>query len=112
MQHKELASGRWQELSLTEQLANIGSEVGRTGKWFQKNEEYFKGAFARAIELFELTLSDTRWNYSQLKEIGRVKEVFCDAAEGGKEYKSSFEDLDKYFLLFALKLRMGPQTGA
>ena len=70
-------------------------------------KKYFKGAFERAIELFELTLSDKRWNYGQLKEIGRVKEVFCDAVEGGKEYKSSFEDLDKYFLLFALKLRMG-----
>jgi len=107
MQHKELISGRWQKLSLTEQLANIGSEVGRAGKWFQKNEEYFKGAFERAIELFDLTLSDERWSYGQLKEIGRVEEVFCDAAHGGKEYNSSFKDLDKYFLLFALKLRLG-----
>jgi hypothetical protein len=107
MQDKELLSEKWQTFSLIEQMANIGSEVGRTGKWFQKNEEYFKKAFARAIELFELTLSDARWNYGQLKEIGRVKEVFCDAINGGKEYKSSFENLDKYFLLFASKLRMG-----
>jgi len=92
---------------LTEQLANIGSEVGRTGKWFEKNKEYFEGAFTRAIELFDLTLSNTMWSYGQLKEIGRVKEIFCDVAKEGKEYKSSFEDLDKYFLLFALKLRMG-----
>jgi len=105
--HQKLVLDRWQKFSLIEQMANIGSEVGRAGKWFQKNEEYFKGAFTRAIELFELTLSDPRWNYSQLKEIGRVKEIFCDIAEGGKEYESSFEDLDKYFLLFALKLRMG-----
>jgi hypothetical protein len=107
MQDKEPLSSRWHKLSLIEQLANIGSEVGRTGKWFEKNKEYFEGAFMRAIELFELTLSDARWNYGQLKEIGRVKEVFCDAVRGGKEYKSSFEDLDKYFLLFALRLRMG-----
>lgn len=107
MQHQELAKGKWHELSLTEQLANIGSEVGRTGKWFQKNQEYFESAFSRALELFDLTLSDERWNYGQLKEIGRVKEVFCDAVYGGKEYNSSFKDLDKYFLLFALKLRLG-----
>jgi len=105
MQHKNLAAGRWYELSLTEQLANIRSEVGRTGKWFQKDKERFMGAFSRAIELFDLTLSDPRWKCSQLKEIGRVKEVFCDAAQGGEEYNSSFEDLDKYFLLFALKMR-------
>jgi len=104
MQHKELATGRWNELSLTEQLANIGSEVCRTGKWFQKDDGRFQGAFLRAIELFDLTLSDDRWNYSQLKEIGRVMEVFCDAVYGSEKYNSSFKDLDKYFLLFALKL--------
>jgi len=27
--HKELAEGRWFQLSLMEQLGNIGSEVGR-----------------------------------------------------------------------------------
>ena len=106
MQHQELAKNKWHKLSLTEQLANIGSEVGRTRKWFQKDEERFKGAFSRALELFDLTLSDPRRSYSQLKELGRVKEVFCDAVNGGKEYKSSFKDLDKYFLLFALKLRI------
>ena len=107
MYHKELAAGRWYELSLTEQLANIGAEVGRAGKWFQKNEKHFREAFERAIELFDLTLSDPKRTYSQLRELGRVKEVFCDAAEGGGRYKSSFEDLDKYFLPFALKSRIG-----
>jgi len=28
--HRELAAGRWFELSLVEQLANIGSEIERT----------------------------------------------------------------------------------
>lgn len=28
--HKSLVAGRWQELSLVEQMGNIGSEVGRT----------------------------------------------------------------------------------
>jgi len=27
--HRGLASGRWQQLSLVEQLGNVGSEVGR-----------------------------------------------------------------------------------
>jgi hypothetical protein len=27
--HRELAAGRWQTLSLAEQLGNVGSEVGR-----------------------------------------------------------------------------------
>jgi hypothetical protein len=31
--HKELAAGKWFTLSLPEQLANIGSEVGRARRW-------------------------------------------------------------------------------
>jgi hypothetical protein len=30
IQHKELYNGRWNEMSLAKQLANIGSEVSRT----------------------------------------------------------------------------------
>ena len=37
--HKELASGRWFSLSLFEQMANIGSEVIRSIKWKNKNNE-------------------------------------------------------------------------
>jgi len=36
IQHKELAEGRWKDLSLCEQMANIGSEVSRTIKWKEK----------------------------------------------------------------------------
>jgi hypothetical protein len=32
-EHKELARGRWLELSFFEQMANIGSEIERTIKW-------------------------------------------------------------------------------
>jgi hypothetical protein len=32
-QHKSLASGRWWEMSLIEQMANIGSEAERSMKW-------------------------------------------------------------------------------
>ena len=35
-QHKQLASGRWRELSLVEQMANVGAEVGRAINWQRK----------------------------------------------------------------------------
>ena len=38
-QHKNLASGHWHELSLIEQMANIGSEVERAIKWRNKGKE-------------------------------------------------------------------------
>jgi hypothetical protein len=34
--HKSLASGRWQKLTFPEQMANIGSEVGRAIQWGKK----------------------------------------------------------------------------
>jgi len=54
----------------------------------------------RALELFDLTLEDSRW-LNRKGEIARAREVFCDAIYGGKLYKSSFEDLTRYFDQFA-----------
>lgn len=102
--HKELAGGRWFELSLMEQMGNIGSEVGRVALWEGKNEEHFQHAANRALELFDLTLADVRWR-GRLREIARAREVFCDAMNGGKEYGSTLRDLDRYFFPFALAAR-------
>lgn len=94
----------WQKLSLMEQLANIGSEVSRALHWRGKDNKLFEGAVERALELFDLTLRDQRWK-GRLKEIARIKEVFCDAVLGAKEYKSSLEMLEPYFLHFAFVVR-------
>lgn len=60
--HKKLAAGRWKELSFEEQMGNIGSEVGRSFNWFkQGDKERFNRAFEMALELFDLTLEDERW---------------------------------------------------
>ncbi len=104
--HKELAEGRWFELSLAEQLGNIGSEVGRTLRVRGKDDERFGYATERTLELFDLTLEDQRWQ-GRFREIARAREVFCDAVTGGHEYKSTLEDLDKYFLQFAFAARQG-----
>ena len=102
--HKELASGKWFKLSLAEQLANIGSEVSRANRWQSKDEKLFQGAIYRALELFDLTMGDARW-HGRLREIARVREIFCDAVFGGREYKSSFQDIIRYFDQFAFAAR-------
>jgi hypothetical protein len=102
--HKNLAAGRWFELTLAEQLGNIGSEVSRTSLFENKDEKLFWGAIDRALDLFDLTLSDPRWK-GRYREIGRAREVFCDAVYGGKLYKSSFPDLIQYFDQFAMAAR-------
>ena len=126
--HKELAAGRWFELTLMEQLGNIGSEVYRVAEWKKKidAEKYgltksvgeassthdgsthiskttsrFEEAVDKALDLFDLTLEDKRW-IGRRKEIARAREVFCDAYYGGHLYKSTFSDLVKYFDLFAV----------
>jgi len=102
--HKELTKGKWFQLSLCEQLGNIGSEVSRALRWKDKDKNSFDSATERALELFDLTLKDQRWN-KRWREIARARELFCDAISGGKEYKSSLEDLDRYFYYFAFAAR-------
>lgn len=103
-QHEHLASGGWQKLSLLEQLGNVGSEVGRARRWQGKDQNLFAGAFARAIELLDLTIADPRWR-GRLKELTRFREILCDAYLGGGAYGSSFEALDRYLLPFAVAAR-------
>ena len=102
--HRQLAAGKWYKLSLKEQLGNIGSEVSRVIHWQNKDENLFWGAIERALELFDLTLSDERWRGRRF-EIARAREVFCDAVYGGQLYKTTFENLMPYFDQFAFAAR-------
>ena len=78
--HQSLASGRWFTFSLVEQLANIGSEVHRVIR-AGNDKSRFDNAVARALELFDLTLSDSRWR-GRCKDVARIRECFCYAALG------------------------------
>ena len=104
--HPELAVGRWGQLSLAAQLANVGSEVGRMRRWRDRDARLATGAFERALELLDLTLADPRWR-ARLREIARARELLCDAAAGGGEYRTTLEDLDRYFLAFSVAARSG-----
>ena len=60
-QHKQLAAGKWKELSFLEQMANIGSEIERAIKWKNKNNaQYCRLAFERGLELLDLTARDEK----------------------------------------------------
>lgn len=98
--YKNIADEKWFKLSLAEQLANICSEVERAEKWQFKDKDIFWKTVSRALELFDLTFQDPRWKIASKKEIGRVRELFCDAIFGGEEYNTSIKDLNSYFLPF------------
>ncbi|MFH1226210.1 MAG: hypothetical protein V1684_02930 [bacterium] len=105
--HGDLADGLWQQLTLMEQLGNIGSEISRALSWQAKgDQEQAVKALDRGLELFDLTIADPRWQ-KRLKEILRAREVVCDYFFGDNQYRSAPESLDKYFLYFGLAARSG-----
>lgn len=104
-QHQTLAGGRWKELTLLEQMANIGSEVERALNWRAKNNSvYSQKAFERALELIDLTLENTR-RFPCLKEVARVREVLVDYFFGNNQYQSTESSWRKYFFYFTLAVR-------
>jgi hypothetical protein len=110
--HAGLAAGRWHQLSLLEQLANIGSEVGRaTRAKSTGNETRLTNALDRCLELFDLTLADNRWR-GRRREIARAREIVCDFLMGKNAYGSSAESLDGYFLRFAVAARVAHDDSA
>ncbi len=88
------------------QMANIGSEVGRTLKWKQKgNTALAKNAFIRALDLFDLTIKVGRKNGSQssrdsmLREVLMARDQFCE--EYLSEDSNAIARSDRYFSQFA-----------
>lgn len=105
-QHQQLASGRWQELSFFEQMANIGSEVERAIKWKNKNNtDYSRQAFERALELLDLSIKDEK-NKNKLKEIMRLRETLADYFVFKNSYKSSDQKWHNYFYGFNFAARV------
>ncbi len=104
--HASLAAGRWAELSVVEQLANIGSEVDRTlrardaGRVDRRDQ-----ALARALELFDLTAADARWRGSRRREILRAREYFCRVLLSDPHDTEDAAFLRRYFLQFATAAR-------
>ena len=105
VQHRDLAGGRWGQLSLIEQMANIGSEVERALNWRAKhNAEYSRMAFERALELIDLSLEYPH-KRSHLKEIARLREALVDFFNGSNEFGSTESSWRKYFSLFTYAAR-------
>ncbi len=98
-EHLESARESWAKYSLVQQMANIGSEVSRALR-AKDNPSRYWGAVTRALDLFYLTVEDPRWK-GHLREILRVRELFAAASLGSDEFKTSLEDLDRYFDCFA-----------
>ena len=112
--HQHTAGGRWQTLTLADQLANVGSEVERAIQaWDARRPERFGHALDRALELFELTVEDERWRGHRRREILRVREEFCRLFFDDAPPRDSARTLRDYFLRFGVlaRRRAGPVPG-
>lgn len=105
--HQNSASGKWFQMTLAEQLGNVGSDVDRIISWRKKgNDKYATNAFYRALDLLDLTINDKRWHGPKLKELCRLREVLCDSFLGTNNYKTPLEYFSKYFLQFAIATKL------
>jgi len=111
MNDKGIDRKRWAQLSLFEQMGNIGSEVGRAIN-AQRNgrEEWMNGAIDRAIDLFDATAVVWAEKKSpRTREILRAKEQFLGLFYGkdtdGVDYGDP-ESLEHYFMQFAYAARL------
>jgi hypothetical protein len=104
--HRGLAAGRWNTLTLAEQLANVGSEVaraiqaGRAGRPERRDR-----AIDRALELFDLTAADERWRGPRRREVLRVREEFCGLFVAGESPPDTATSLERYFAQFGFVAR-------
>ena len=104
-QHQSLARGRWSQMPLAEQMANIGSEVDRALHWRAKNNDPFcQKAVDRALELLDLSLASAE-GFPRLKELARTREALVDYFLGSNQYQSAESSWRKYFLSFAFLIR-------
>lgn len=102
-QHAGLADGQWGKMSFAEQMGNIGSEVSRAFRWFEKNPVRSQASFERAVELMDLSIKAAD-SSGKLSELCRAREEFCDYFNGN-EWGSEPQRIQKYYDQFVLLVR-------
>lgn len=106
IQHR-VDPARWHTRTLSEQLGNVSTEIGRAIRARESGSDRFDGALDRALELLDLTVDDPRWQGTRCREIARAREVTCDFLAGDNRYGSSSASVAAYFFAFALAARRG-----
>ena len=96
----------WKKQSLPFQIANIGSEVSRSLK-NRNNPNRFQAAYARALELFDLTIKceTERGHEAGITEISLAKAEFCDYFNQNS-FNTDPEKMMRYYDQFATLARV------
>lgn len=100
--HSDILAKKWSQLTLPQQLGNVGSEVSRMIKWRGKDDAIAERAFERMLELIDLTLQ-SQTSGPRLREIARVREVLVQTWQSQATADNpTWESLNRYFFYFAL----------
>jgi|SRR3989344_2254183 len=90
----------WFARPLAEQMANIGTEVGRAMEWQITDPARSTAAFYNAIDLLDLTIEDKKNRGSAMTELCRLKEALGDYFLGDNIYGSTKQNWNSYFYFF------------
>jgi hypothetical protein len=94
---------KWSQMTLIQQLGNIGSEFSRTVSWKQKpNFGDFRKPFYRGLEYLDLSINDPKNSGARRKELCRVREALVDWHYGSRLYHTTDSDWSSYFNCFAI----------
>src|SRR5438105_774815 len=95
--HQDLTQEKWQSLPFFYQMANVGTEIGRTINWRQKDRQKSTACFERGLELLDLTIEDKKNHDGKLKELCVLREVLVDYFVSNNIYNSSDKQWNDYF---------------
>lgn len=91
---------RWYNMTIGEQISNVGSEVNRAIRCKNQNDEAKKVRFyQKAVELLELTCDDPK-NKHRCGELSFCIEELTDYFVGTNRYNTTDESLMKYYDAF------------
>ena len=85
-------------------MGNIGSEVCKAFVWKNKDRALAQEAAERVLVLIDLTVTQRKQNKG-VKEILKLREVFCDCFFDFGNFKVKPKSLKRYFIPFALSAR-------
>ena len=106
MANYEIDRERWAELTIFEQMGNIGAEVGRAVNATRAGKDKrAQGAIDRAVDLLDATVEVLVAQKSpRVKEVLRAREEFLRLFFDGT-FEEDADNIVRYFNLFAMVAR-------
>ena len=107
MSSYQISRERWAQLSIFEQMGNIGSEVGRAIKAQRSGKaDRASKAIDRALDLFDATTEVLVSKKSpRTKEVLRARNEFLRLFYDGT-FEADAANLERYFMQFATAARL------